>query len=62
MIIGEGILRECCGCFILMGCYHPDDNEQSDCSTCKHKACPDTDEKSHGICQVCFERARSKKK
>jgi len=59
--IGEGMLRVCCGCFIQIGCYQPKTSEQCDCDKPCDKVCPDTPEVSHGICDICLEKARSKK-
>ena len=61
-IIGQGMMRACCDCFIIIGCYQPD-GSQHDCEKCHDEAiCPDTQDTSHGICDLCLERARERKK
>lgn len=60
--IGEGVMRECCDCFITIGCYQPDEaGTKLDCEKCSGNVCPDTHQISHGLCDVCLSRALARK-
>lgn len=58
-IVGEGTNRDCCECKIRLGCYE-ESGEMHDCSPECAGICPDTTEVSHGLCDICFARARKR--